>query len=88
MAIEDALRNLTPAQRQEALEGPALRPPLGILPNLVDPPNQNELGYGLLYSCAAICAIVVAVRLYAKLFRTKKMDIEDCESTYQSHLVT
>ncbi|KAF1977700.1 hypothetical protein BU23DRAFT_550379 [Bimuria novae-zelandiae CBS 107.79] len=77
MAIEDALRNLTPAQRQAALEGPALRPPPGVVPDFVNPPNQNELGFGLLCSCAGVCALVVAIRLYAKIFRRKKMEIED-----------
>ena len=83
MAIEDALRNLTSAQRQAALEGPALTPPPGVLPNFVDPPNRNELGYGLLFSCAAICAVVVGIRLYAKLFRRKKVDMEDCKTSVQ-----
>lgn len=79
MAIEDAFRNLTPAQRQKALEGPALLPPPGVKPNFTDPPNQNDLGYGLLSACAVICAIVVCIRLYAKIFCRRKMDIEDCK---------
>jgi hypothetical protein len=85
MAIEDAFRNLTAAQRQAALEGPALMPPPGIQPDFTSPPNHNELGCGLIYSCAAICALVVCVRLYASLVCRKKMNIEDCKGIRRSH---
>jgi len=81
MAIEDVFAHLTPEQRQAALEGPALRPPTGVLPNFIDPPNQNTLGYSLLAGCATVCILVVGIRLYAKLIRVKKMDIEDCKSS-------
>lgn len=86
MAIEDAFRNLTTAQRQAALEGPALMPSPGIVPNFTNPPNQNELGYGLIYSCAVVCAVVVCIRLYASLICRKKMNIEDCKSARRNHL--
>ncbi|OAG04931.1 uncharacterized protein CC84DRAFT_1260216 [Paraphaeosphaeria sporulosa] len=77
MAIEDAFRDLTATQRQAALEGPALMPPPGVTPNFINPPNQNKLGYGLIYSCAVVCAAVVCIRLYASLICRKKMNIED-----------
>ena len=61
MAIEDVLRSLTATQRQAALEGPALRPPPGVTPMFLNPPNENNLGYGLLCSCAAVCAAVLII---------------------------
>lgn len=81
MAIEDAFRNLTAAQRQAALAGPALTPPPGVIPNFINPPNRNPLGYGLIYSSAVVCVTVVCIRLYASLLSRKKMNIEDCKAT-------
>lgn len=79
MAIEDDFAHLTPAQKKMALEGPALIPPPGVLPNLIDPPNENALGFSLFGISTFICTLLVAIRLYAKIVRLKKMDIEDCK---------
>lgn len=74
------LSNLTAALQQAMLEGPALMPPPGVQPNFVDPPNQNTLGYALLSICYSISASMVGIRLFARISRYKRMDIEDCTS--------
>ncbi|PVH98374.1 hypothetical protein DM02DRAFT_468466, partial [Periconia macrospinosa] len=59
------------------LEGPALQPPPGVIPQFDDPPNKTAMGAGLIIACASVCIIIVAVRIYAKAFCSKKMDVED-----------
>lgn len=59
------------------LNGPALPPPDGIIPNFDDPPRNNGLGYGLLSMFFAIGTAAFALRLYAKLFCVKKLRLED-----------
>ena len=81
-----AFAALTPAQQVTLLEGPALTPPPGIRPNLDDPPNRNVLTYGVLFTCAGFAAIIVAVRLYAKAFCNRRVDVEDCEYTQHTDL--
>lgn len=78
MANDFDLANFTPEQLQTLLNGPALGPPTGVLPNFTNPPNENTLGYALLIACASLCAIMVGIRVYAKAVCLKKMDIEDC----------
>jgi hypothetical protein len=70
---------LTPEQQHALLEGPALTPPPGVLPNFVDPPNRNVMTYGILFTCASLSAVVVAIRVYTKAFCTRRILIEDCE---------
>ncbi|KAK5988233.1 hypothetical protein PT974_12373 [Cladobotryum mycophilum] len=41
----DGFLNLSPAQQQALLDGPALKPPPGVVPNFIDPPNRTTTGY-------------------------------------------
>ncbi|KAF2111376.1 hypothetical protein BDV96DRAFT_690295 [Lophiotrema nucula] len=68
---------LSPTQKHALLEGPALKPPTGVAPNFIDPPNENAIGYSVVIICASLSAAVVIIRLYAKVFCTKKVDGED-----------
>jgi hypothetical protein len=65
------------AQQQALLNGPALKPPPGIKSNFTDPPNLNEVGYGVIVSSAIICGSLVILRLYSRCFYHKKIDVED-----------
>ncbi|OCL08895.1 hypothetical protein AOQ84DRAFT_266597, partial [Glonium stellatum] len=56
------------------LEGPALAPPPGIVPNFTGPPNQDALGYALLITGLSLSVIAVVIRLYAKIFCVKVRD--------------
>lgn len=75
-ALFDAL---TPAQKLAFLEGPALAPPLGVLPQFSNPPNQNAMSYGIVVTGIVLAALAVVMRLYARLVCTKKMRLEDCK---------
>lgn len=72
---------LSPAEQQALLEGPSMKPPPGVIPNLVNPPNKNDLGYGVATASALLCGLLVVLRLYARAFYHKKMVIEDCKWT-------
>ncbi|KAI1131672.1 hypothetical protein F5Y10DRAFT_275404 [Nemania abortiva] len=61
----DQLHNLPEAAQQAILNGPALAPPPGIIPNLDHPPNQNALGLA-----------VTTISTYAKLHGGKKPHYE------------
>ncbi|CAI6339282.1 unnamed protein product [Periconia digitata] len=77
MANDFDFASLTPEQRKALLDGPALAPPGNVLPQFDNPPNRTALGAGLIIACASICIIVVAIRIYAKAFCSRKMDVED-----------
>ena len=76
------IASLIIVQQRSLLEGPALKPPPGVIPNFVDPPNQTSLGYGILFMCAGLSTLAVVIRLYSKAFCTKKLDIEDGKSRF------
>ena len=76
-----AERSLEQAQAdiQSLLEGPAGKPPLGVLPNLQNPPYTDATGLFLLMLCIAISTISVFIRFYTKLFLIKSTAYEDCK---------
>ncbi|KAI1275365.1 hypothetical protein F5Y07DRAFT_369840 [Xylaria sp. FL0933] len=73
----DQLHLLPPAQQEAILNGPALAPPAGIVPNLENPPNSNTLGLAVetfLFTLSTVAAILAA---YVKIFVTKRRHLED-----------
>ncbi|KAF2836640.1 hypothetical protein M501DRAFT_923261, partial [Patellaria atrata CBS 101060] len=59
------------------LNGPAMEPPPGVIPNLDNPPNKDAIGYGVFLTCICLSSILVAIRLYAKIICTKLVKKED-----------
>lgn len=59
---------------------PALKPPPGVTPNLVDPP---ESGYPDFIATASICMtfviLSIAARTFVKVHIFKQVHLEDCE---------
>ena len=57
---------------------PALQPPLGVVPNFVDPPTI--LGPFLAGEAVMLAASTLAVsaRVFTKAYVMKKVDLEDC----------
>lgn len=60
------------------LNGPALTPPPGTAPNLVDPPNNNDLVGGVSIFCLVIVTILVLLRCYTR-YEKRSFLVEDCE---------
>ncbi|KAI1394175.1 uncharacterized protein F4822DRAFT_39584 [Hypoxylon trugodes] len=73
----DNLYSLPAAEQQIILNGPALQPPDGVLPNFDNPPNRNALGIGITTLCLSIWTIAFLLRAYAKIFCMRKVEIED-----------
>lgn len=58
------------------LEGPALEPPPGVIPNFDDPGGSHAIGYFTLISCGILTTIAVILRL-ASRFAIGKINIEE-----------
>ncbi|KAI8953115.1 hypothetical protein F4801DRAFT_598480 [Xylaria longipes] len=57
-----------PKEQQEALlAGPALAPPLGIVANLDNPPNRNDIAHATFVICLFFATFSFIVRIYARL---------------------
>jgi hypothetical protein len=63
---------------QTIMDHPAMEPPEGVQPNFEDPPNHNELGFATVTPAFTVAAIVVLLRVYAKVRIIKRLDLEDC----------
>ena len=58
---------------------PALAPPAGVVPNLVNPENQNVICYVSLTICIFVTTLAVMARSYTKAYIVRKMEWEDCK---------
>ncbi|KAI1779525.1 hypothetical protein F4818DRAFT_399593 [Hypoxylon cercidicola] len=65
------------ATQETVLNGPALAPPPGVVPNLDDPPNNNMLALAVGTSCLCVSTIAFALGAYSKLRLMKNIHIED-----------
>ncbi|XXG96157.1 hypothetical protein Hte_002436 [Hypoxylon texense] len=68
---------LTPEQLDALLNGPALAPPDGVIPNFDNPPNKNYIAAAVVPICLAATTIAVLLRTYARIFCVKKVGIPD-----------
>ncbi|KAJ8131920.1 hypothetical protein O1611_g1703 [Lasiodiplodia mahajangana] len=59
------------------LDGPALRPPPGVVPNFDHPWNLNPVGELTNALCLIVTVVVVTIRVYAISVCTKKIMLED-----------
>ncbi|KAH8732138.1 hypothetical protein GQ44DRAFT_735788 [Phaeosphaeriaceae sp. PMI808] len=75
--MEALYHSFTPAQQQKFLDGPALKPPLGVVPNFDNPPNGNALCYSVLLLSICVSTIVVLMRAWARISCAKKYRVED-----------
>ncbi|KAI0398142.1 hypothetical protein F5Y17DRAFT_412468 [Xylariaceae sp. FL0594] len=71
------LHLLPPAQQEAILNGPALAPPEGVIPILVNPPNQNVLALVILTILLFLATSVFTLAGYANVFYVKKFYLED-----------
>ncbi|OTB17638.1 hypothetical protein K445DRAFT_20107 [Daldinia sp. EC12] len=61
----------------ELLQEPALTPPPGQIPNFRNPPNLNGIAHFTNAICLLLTILVSIIRVYAKLFSARKLEIED-----------
>lgn len=60
------------------LDGPAMIPPPGVLPNFDNPPNLDHIFILTVTLCMTFPAIAVLLRLYTKIYILRKTAFEDC----------
>ena len=70
---------LTPEQLQALLDGPAGKPPAGILPNLENPPNLDTYLVVTVALTLTFGTLAVLLRLYTKLLILRSFACEDCK---------
>ncbi|KAI0595989.1 hypothetical protein F4775DRAFT_594784 [Biscogniauxia sp. FL1348] len=71
------IQTLPPYAQEIVLDGPAMLPPPGVIPELDHPPNRNDIGYVTNAICIAALSTVLLIRGYAKLVCIGKVEIED-----------
>lgn len=70
---------LSPGELKDALDGPALPPPNGILSDFDNPRNHNKAGLAGLVICLTVSTVFLFIRLYMKLFKLKQPHIVECK---------
>lgn len=74
--------SVSPEQAQAALrtllEGPAMSPPAGVIPNLHDPANLDVYVALTITLCVAFATVAVILRMYTKVFILRVLAWEDC----------
>ena len=73
---------MSPEELAKLMEGPAAKPPPGVIPNFDDPPNSNHKITILCILAAVIGTPFVIMRLYTRLVLTRKIMFEDCTFTH------
>ncbi|KAI0966394.1 hypothetical protein F4678DRAFT_449249 [Xylaria arbuscula] len=68
---------LPPAQQEAILNGPALPPPVGVIPNLENPPNDNLLCIAIITFLLFLATSALALAIYVRLFYAKRVYLED-----------
>ncbi|RYC57669.1 hypothetical protein CHU98_g8547 [Xylaria longipes] len=71
------LHSLPPAQQQAILNGPALAPPAGVVPNLGNPPNGNVLCLIITTFLLLVATSAFTLAGYVKLFYDKRIYLEN-----------
>lgn len=83
-----ATMSMSPEQTQAALrtllEGPAMSPPAGVVPNFDDPANLDVYFNVTITLCIAFSTVAVILRMYTKVCILRVLAWEDCEFCFLS----
>ncbi|KAI1211225.1 uncharacterized protein F4807DRAFT_29131 [Annulohypoxylon truncatum] len=71
------LSSLSPAELQQFLDGPALTPPDGVIPNFDNRDNKDYISQAVLPLCLVLTTIAVFLRVWARIFCIKKIELPD-----------
>lgn len=78
--------SLTQEQKDVILDGPALAPPTGVVSNFDNPPNRDGLTLGVIITSVILATTFVLIRIYSKVFVTKKISIPDGMRSFDNPL--
>ncbi|KAI0478179.1 hypothetical protein F4859DRAFT_513764 [Xylaria cf. heliscus] len=73
----DSLSSLPPDILRSVLEGPALAPPPGVVPEFKNPPNQNGLAYATVTVTVVLSSTFFIIKVCSRVFCVKKVQVED-----------
>lgn len=80
---EMATASSTPEQLKANIEvllnGPAGKPPAGILPDFDEPPSLNFVFYFSITACTTFSSLAIFIRIYTKGFLLRSMGYDDCK---------
>lgn len=82
MPIMNSSTQQTPASLEALLNGPALQPPNGVVPDFTDPRRLTQVMFAVELLFLLCTTIAVLVRLYTKLIINRKGTLEDRESLF------
>ncbi|KAI1288895.1 hypothetical protein F5Y03DRAFT_72359 [Xylaria venustula] len=71
------MEDLAPPEFDPILNLPGLVPPVGVIPNFANPPNQNGLAIAVVALCSSVATILFSIRLYSRLFCSLRPKLED-----------
>ena len=83
--------SLDASQIQALLDGPAAEPPSGVVPHLVNAPNDLYTGRAVCIVTLVLCTLALSLRLYTKAFVIGKIHAADCKASayhYATNLLT
>lgn len=58
---------------------PGMKPPPGVIPNLIDPPTKGNLNLLCHVACISFSTVCVLIRMYTRIFINRAHGWEDCE---------
>ncbi|RYP53278.1 hypothetical protein DL768_001718 [Monosporascus sp. mg162] len=68
---------IPPSRLQDVLDGPALPPPEGVVPNFDNPSNKSAMALGALFTCLILATVFLAIRMYARFFVVRSTHLGD-----------
>lgn len=71
----------------ELLDGPALTPPNGVIPNVTNQSEEQRWYYVAASFCTVFPGALLLLRLYTKLHIMRKVDLTDCSLLYSKLIV-
>lgn len=73
------MEHLNSTQSEALLNGPALAPPPGVLPQLDNPPNHKAAATTIHIVFVTTATLGIIMRLYTKAFVLRKVHLADCK---------
>lgn len=69
--------HLSPSDLDKALNGPALQPPPGVIPNFEHPGNKNTVALVALIICLVVSSTSLVIRAYVRFWKTRQQHVGD-----------
>lgn len=68
---------LSQQELEKLLAAPALDPPPGVDPEFDNPPNGNNLAWGVTTFCMVVATLCLLLRAYGRLWLERKVFVEE-----------